>query len=166
MKLCILTSSYPQFEYDNAGIFVENLVKRISFEKDVNQYVIAPHSKGAKFFEYNQNYRVFRFPYFFPLSLQKLCYGSGIAKNIKQNRFLIFLIPFFVTAEFFSLLIISKKESFDLIHAHWIIPQGLIAYLCKKILKTPYIVSIHGSDIFSFNNSLYSKICCDQDFKK
>jgi len=159
MKIGVLTSSYPQFKHDNAGIFVYNLVKKIASKKSIQQCVITPHSKESKFFEEKQRYKVFRFPYFFPLSLQKLCYGAGIVKNIKQNKFLILLIPCFLIAEILSLLIVSKKESFDLIHAHWIIPQGVIAYLCKIILKTPYIVSIHGSDILAANNPLFQKIC-------
>ena len=158
MKICVLTSSYPQFKHDNAGIFVYNLVKKNALRKDIHQYVIAPHSKGSKFSEENQTHKIFRFPYFFPLSLQKLCYGSGIAKNIKQNKLLILLVPFFIIAEFIFLLMISKKESFDLIHAHWILPQGVIAYFCKKILKIHYIVSIHGSDILTFNNLFFRKV--------
>ncbi len=162
MKVCILTSSYPQFKHDNAGIFVYNLVKNVALKKAITQFVIAPHSKDSKIFENNSIHKVFRFPYFFPLSLQKLCYGAGIVKNIKQNKILIFLIPFFIIAQFISLLILSKKESFDLVHAHWIIPQGVIACLCKKIFNIPYIVSIHGSDIMafdkSFNNSVFRKL--------
>ncbi len=153
-----MTSSFPQFKSDNAGMFVYNLVKKNTLRKNINQYVIAPHSKESKFFEDKQTHKIIRFPYFFPLSLQKLCYGFGIVKNIQQNKFLILQIPFFLVAEFVSLLIISYKESFNLIHAHWIIPQGVIAYLCKKILGIPYIVSIHGSDIHAFNNVLFRRM--------
>ncbi len=155
MKVCILTSSYPQFKHDNAGIFVYNLVKNVALKKDITQFVIAPHSKDSKIFENNSIHKVFRFPYFFPFNFQKLCYGSGIVKNIKQNKLLLLLVPFFIIAQFISLLIFSKKESFDLVHAHWIVPQGLIAYFCKKILNIPYIVSIHGSDILTFNNAMF-----------
>ena len=159
VKIGILASSYPRFKNDNAGIFVYNLVKNIVLDKHINQYIIAPHSKKSKFYEQQYNCKIFRFPYFFPLSLQKLCYGSGIIKNIKANKFLLLLAPWFLFSEFFFSLFLCKKKAFDLIHAHWIIPQGVIAYLLKKILKIPYIVSIHGSDIFSFNNALFKFIC-------
>ncbi|MDP3940670.1 MAG: glycosyltransferase, partial [bacterium] len=36
----------------------------------------------------------------------------------------------------------------ELVHAHWILPQGLIACFGKIILGTPYIITVHGSDIF------------------
>ena len=158
MKIGILTSSYPRFKNDNSGIFIHNLVKKIALNKKIHQNIIAPHSITSKFCEDKHVYKIFRFPYFFPLSLQNLCYGSGIVKNIKSNKFLLLLVPCFLAAELIFSLLLSKKKSFDLIHAHWIIPQGLIAYLLNKILKIPYIVSIHGSDIFSFNNALFKFI--------
>jgi len=34
-----------------------------------------------------------------------------------------------------------------MIHAHWIIPQGFVAAICKKLYGVPYVVTSHGSDI-------------------
>jgi len=44
---------------------------------------------------------------------------------------------------------IMKEKKFDLIHAIFGIPSGLIAYLYRK--KIPYIVSLRGSDVPGFN---------------
>jgi len=43
----------------------------------------------------------------------------------------------------------SAPPRYDLIHAFFSIPSGLIAYLCKK--QIPYLVSLRGSDVPGFN---------------
>src|SRR3989338_8522686 len=44
-----------------------------------------------------------------------------------------------------------QKNNYDLIHAHFIIPTGLLALLLSKKHKIPYILSSHGSDIPGYN---------------
>lgn len=63
--------------------------------------------------------------------------------NIKGLRGIIFTL----TATF-KLWRIVKKFDIDLIHAHYILPPGLIAVIAGKISKTPVFLTIHGSDIF------------------
>jgi glycosyltransferase involved in cell wall biosynthesis len=40
-----------------------------------------------------------------------------------------------------------RKENIDLIHSHWIIPQGLVGALLQLVSGIPHITSIHGTDI-------------------
>ena len=49
-----------------------------------------------------------------------------------------------------------KKEKIDIIHAHWLIPNGFIAVLFKKIYKCNFkmIATVHGSDIWGFDNKI------------
>ncbi|MDI6644892.1 MAG: glycosyltransferase [Methanobacteriaceae archaeon] len=63
--------------------------------------------------------------------------------NIKGLRGIIFTLT-----AIFKLLIMVKKYDIDLIHAHYIIPPGLIAVIAGKISKTPVVLTIHGTDIF------------------
>lgn len=39
------------------------------------------------------------------------------------------------------------REEFDLIHAHYAVPQGFLGVLLKKVLRKPLVVTLHGSDI-------------------
>jgi glycosyltransferase involved in cell wall biosynthesis len=50
--------------------------------------------------------------------------------------------------------IISQKEKIDIIHAHWLIPSGLTAWVCRKVFQKPFIVTVHGSDVFPFRKSV------------
>lgn len=63
--------------------------------------------------------------------------------NIKGLRGLIFLIT--ATIKLFNMI---RKYNIDLIHAHFIIPPGLIAVLVAFFTKKEVAVTVHGSDIF------------------
>jgi len=44
-----------------------------------------------------------------------------------------------------------KQKRFDIIHAHFIFPDGILAYLVSKLTGLPYIITAHGSDVPGFN---------------
>ncbi len=46
----------------------------------------------------------------------------------------------------FSFLKALRKD-FDIIHAHYAIPQGLAGALIKKVRKKPLVITVHGSDL-------------------
>lgn len=63
--------------------------------------------------------------------------------DIKGLRGFIFLVT--STIKLISLI---KKYNIDLIHAHFIIPPGLVAVLAGSITQKKVAVTVHGSDIF------------------
>jgi glycosyltransferase involved in cell wall biosynthesis len=78
-----------------------------------------------------------------------------------------------------ALFQITKNQNSDIIHAHWVIPNGLIASIVSKLRKIPFIISLHGSDMFlARRNLLYGYIskwifqnasgvtACSPDLKK
>lgn len=54
---------------------------------------------------------------------------------------------FFLTATF-KLIFLVKRQDIDLIHAHFLLPPGLIAVLAGLITRKKIAVTVHGSDIF------------------
>lgn len=63
--------------------------------------------------------------------------------NIKGLRGFIFLI-----SATLKLIFMTRKYEFDLVHAHFLIPPGLIAVLAGVITRKKLVVTVHGSDIF------------------
>ncbi|MBW2064748.1 MAG: glycosyltransferase family 4 protein [Deltaproteobacteria bacterium] len=150
----MLTSSFPRFEGDPAGIFVYQLSSSLS-RKGVHIEVVCPHHYGSKFFETWDNIAIHRFPYFFPTRNQVLCYGAGILKNIKRRRLAPFQLPPFLIVEALYSFYIVRNTKADIIHAHWSLPQGLIGLACKRLLGVPCLTTIHGSDVYGLKNSLF-----------
>ncbi|MEP6646330.1 MAG: glycosyltransferase family 4 protein [Saprospiraceae bacterium] len=44
-----------------------------------------------------------------------------------------------------------KRNHFDIIHAHFIIPTGILAIWVKRHYNIPFIITAHGSDVPGFN---------------
>jgi len=146
LKVCILTSSFPRFAGDSAGIFISHLAIAL-VKKGVNIEIICPHDNGCSFYEEIKGVKIRRFPYFVPFQYQNLAYGSGILKNIKSNIMTTIQIPFFIISEIIYTIRRIMVSKTDLIHAHWSLPQGLTGIICKKVFRVPCITTIHGSDV-------------------
>jgi glycosyltransferase involved in cell wall biosynthesis len=147
LKVCMLTTSFPRFKGDPAGIFIYNLCMQL-IKKGIDIEVIAPHDQGCKFSENWDGLKIHRFPYFYPFKCQRLCYGAGILKNMTQRVLTMVQLPFFVIAEILYSLLIIKRCKADLIHAHWCLPQGLTGMLCSRVYGIPCVMTIHGSDVY------------------
>ncbi len=122
-------------------------------------HVLAPHALGAAFEEELDGLRVMRFRYFFK-KWQRLTYQGGILANLKQNPWRYGLVPFFLLTEFWALRNLLRRERFDLIHAHWLLPQGLVAAMACRFLKQPppLLCTSHGGDLFALRGGLSNKV--------
>lgn len=151
LKILMLTSSYPRSKGDSAGIFLRHLAESLA-ERGNKVHVLAPAGgKGGIYLE--DNVTVHRFQYCLS-GLQRLAYGSGILANLRAKPWLWTQVPFFLMALACATLRIVRRERPNLIHAHWILPQGLIATLAKYLFKAPIINTAHGSDAFALQGSL------------
>lgn len=150
-NLLITTTTFPRFKNDSEPRFILDLAK--SLNKYANVTVLAPYSKGSKEKEIMENVKVERFHYFPIREMENLTAPGAIVSRIKENKLRLFLIPFFLFAYYKRLQKMSKN--FDIVQANWLIPQGIIQSFIKKV---PFIVTCHGSDINTLNNSLIRKV--------
>lgn len=148
-KVLVLTTTFPRWKNDSTPPFVFELERRLTNDFDI--FVLAPHHPKAKFKQTMGDIKIYRFPYFFPLKWQRLCYEGGILPNIESSFFAKIQVPFFIFSELFWAYKIVKKERPQLIHAHWTVPQGLIAVMIKKFFKIPVLVTAHAGDVFTKN---------------
>jgi glycosyltransferase involved in cell wall biosynthesis len=54
------------------------------------------------------------------------------------------------------LLKLTKNNKYNLNHTHFIIPEGFISLILKKIKGIPYILTAHGSDVPDYNPDKFS----------
>lgn len=152
-----LASSYPRSEDDSAAIFLRKLAQAIQ-QEGFNLHVLSPDHSTVNVPKQNNGVSDYRFRYFFPRRLQNLAYGSGILPNLRATPWLFLQVPFFLICQFISSWRLIRRLKPDLIHAHWIFPQGSIAVLFGKWLNIPVIVTAHGGDAYSLQNSVMAKL--------
>jgi glycosyltransferase involved in cell wall biosynthesis len=44
-----------------------------------------------------------------------------------------------------------RQHQYDLVHAHFIFPDGLLAWLLRRSAGLPYVITAHGSDVPGYN---------------
>lgn len=156
-SILIVTSTYPRWTGDTEPPFVQNLAYELS--KEFRVTVLAPHCQGAKRLEVEGGVTVKRFRYCFaPFEL--LTYQGGILENLNNRRWTILLVPLYFLSLFVSIARLTWRREFSIIHAHWIIPQGLVAVLVRKLLRltVPVAVTSHGGDLYALNTPLYRRL--------
>jgi glycosyltransferase involved in cell wall biosynthesis len=155
-RLLVLTSTYPRWPKDHIPAFVHELARRLT--KNFEVTVLAPHDPGAAVEETMDGVQVFRFRYA-PERLESLAYGGGIPSNLKQRPWLTLVMPWFLTAQFLAALRLMRKLKPDIVHAHWLLPSGLIATLVQELASKRFrlVTTAHGADVHLSGN-MFSRL--------
>jgi len=157
-RVLVLTSTFPRWENDTEPAFVFELSRRLCSHYDVT--VLSPRTPGSKTRETMSGLNVVRFPYFFQ-SWEKLAmHGGGILNKLKSNPFYYLLVPFFLLGQLFALVRLMQNEKFALIHAHWLIPQGVIAAIGLMLTRQriPLVCTSHGGDLFALRGKIFQRL--------
>ncbi len=157
MKVLFITSSYPSSSKDNGGIFLKHLAENLA-QFDCEITILTPHVSGLKFSESVNNIKIVRFPYFFPFSYQKMKRAGGIPNLIEKHSFTLLQFPLFILFEFFYTFKLCKKTNFDIVHTHWLFPQGFIGFVIRRVFNIKHVCSLHGSDIYLVNRHLLLRL--------
>src|SRR5689334_22002135 len=149
--LLILASTYPRWPGDPEPGFVHELAKRLTDAFDVR--VLCPHAPGAPREEEMDGVHVRRFRYA-PAALETLVNDGGITTNLRRHRWKWTLVPGFLLALMVSSVRELRRARANVIHAHWLLPQGLIAALLVALSRAapPFIVTSHGADLFGLRS--------------
>lgn len=153
INVLVTATTFPRWANDPQPPFVQILSKRLAEFFSVS--VLCPYAKGAKEFEADAGLSIYRYKYL-PFGLGTLAYDGGIVPKLKQNKLNYLQVPSLVLMQFVKVSQLVKLLSIDVIHAHWIIPQGLIAVLYKSIVnnKVKILATSHGGDILGFRGTV------------
>ena len=154
-KILVLTTTYPRWENDTEPAFVENLCNELSSDFDV--HVLTPFAPNSLKKENKGRVSIHRF-WYFPRCFPLLAYDGGIMPKLSSNKWMYIQVPFLFLTMFISSFFLMASNRYSVIHAHWVLPQGLIALLVGKIFKSKVIVTSHGADLYSLKGKLLSKL--------
>jgi len=149
-KLLITASTFPRYAADAEPRFILDLAKSLLPFFEVT--VLAPSAPNASKQEVLEGVSVIRYRYFPIKKLETLCYPGAIIPRIKQKKIRGLLVPFLLCS--FSVKLWKIHKNYDIIHAHWLIPQGIV----QSFFRTPYIVTGHGGDVTGLNNGIIRKL--------
>lgn len=150
MRILMLTSTLPRFPGDMQANFVGEQAEAWAKARSQDRVIVlAPGDPAAQPVEDRGAIRVERFRYMRPEKLEKLAYPA-ILPNLRRNPGLAFQIPPFIWSQYRAAKAVVKRGKVDVIYAHWVMPQGIIAWRLKRATGTPYILQNHSSDVAVF----------------
>lgn len=145
MKIIILTSSFPYGQGDFHGKFIyHQALGQVRLGNEV--HVICPHFPGRAFEETIDGIRVHRFAYFYPYRFQRLSTETGMYLSLSRSFLAWFQLPIFLISEWYAANRVVSRFHIDVIHSHWIVPQGFAGVVCKITRHKPHLVSSHVAD--------------------
>jgi glycosyltransferase involved in cell wall biosynthesis len=153
-----LTSTFPRWKNDPEPAFVYELNRRLKNCFDIT--VLTPRTPGSQDKEIMEGLKVIRYPYFFRSWENIASHSGGILNQLRVNPFNFLVIPFFLSGQLWATIRLLRQERFDVIHAHWIIPQGLIAAIAMMFVKysIPMVSTSHGGDLYALKGKLFQKL--------
>ena len=142
--MAICTTNFPRWQGDFRVPFILEAARAISHHGNEVK-VLTMHTPGASTHEYFDEIEVFRAKYL-PEKLEVLQKDASGIPEAWRRGFLpkLATIPFLLR---FIFLIANQAKGSDIIHCNWSL-SGLAAFLSKFIHKTPYIITVQGSDVF------------------
>ncbi len=146
MKITILTSSYPRFPGDGTAPFIQSIAQ--SFINLGHEVEVAVPYDPQVVETVSSRIKIHRYRYIWPKRLHIMGHAKALEADVRLRSLAFILLPFFLIAAFFKLLRVTREQKSQIIHAHWVLPNGPVAVLVAWVRKIPFVVSLHGSDMY------------------
>jgi glycosyltransferase involved in cell wall biosynthesis len=136
LRICFLTTTYPDYQGSPRGPFIERLAQRLTQRGHEINVVTPQVFADSKPCEEWNGVTVHRFPY-----------PSGGRKLVEHDRVPLKAMMFYLLRGTMWARRIAHEHACDVIHAHWVVPAGLMGAWAAKRTRKPLVVSAHGSDL-------------------
>ncbi|MBS0433256.1 MAG: glycosyltransferase [Proteobacteria bacterium] len=151
----VLASTYPRRRGDPEPGFVHELCRRLAGRFDV--IALVPDAPDAEPGGTLDGVEVVRYRYA-PRRWQTLVNDGGIVANLRRARWKWLLVPGFIAGQYLAARRLVRRRKVDVVHAHWLLPQGWIARRLRRRHGIPYLVTSHGGDLFGLRGGFATRI--------
>jgi glycosyltransferase involved in cell wall biosynthesis len=144
-RIVMVASSYPRFEGDSVGSFMEPIAQGVA-ARGHEVHLVAPwHPKWTRP-KIDRGVHFHLFHYAPVQSLNTFGYAEGMRADVRLRLSAVAVAPLAVLAGWFKAFRVAQKKRATIIHAHWVIPGGVIGAAAAGSI--PLVISLHGSDVF------------------
>lgn len=142
----MITSSYPKHPGDVTAPFIESIALAL-VERGHDVDVVLPHHPQLRVAERGP---VRLFPYrYAPSEAWSLWgYAQSLESDVRVRRGMYALLPSVALSLRATLGERLLADNYDVVHAHWVVPNAVLVTDIVRAHGRPYVISLHGSDVF------------------
>jgi glycosyltransferase involved in cell wall biosynthesis len=142
----MVATSYPKYHGDTTAPFIAEIAAGVAAHGHAVR-VVLPHHREFRHNAVERGVELFTFAYAPHPSLAVWGYAESLKADVGLKQSALMAAPFAVPATMWALHQHIQAFKPDIIHAHWLLPNGLPAWVMSRVSGIPLVVSMHGSDV-------------------
>ncbi|HEY1013354.1 MAG TPA: glycosyltransferase [Herpetosiphonaceae bacterium] len=146
MRILMIASSYPKYPGEMTAPFIEEIAAAVA-GRGHEVHVALPDHPELKRGERERGVWLHRYRYAPDERLSVWGYAGALQNDVRMRGAALAVAPLALVAGWRLAWRLTAAQPFDLIHAHWAIPNGITALPVARGRGLPLLVSLHGSDI-------------------
>lgn len=147
MNILMLSSSYPKFRGDVTAPFIESIATHIAGQGH-NVHMLLPEQRDLRRGPIEDGVHFHTFRYAPRRDWMHWGYAESLRADVRIKRGMYLLAPVVFVSALRAMLELTGQDRFDVIHAHWVLPNAPMAALAASRRRLPLVISLHGSDVF------------------
>ncbi|HEX9936761.1 MAG TPA: glycosyltransferase [Longimicrobium sp.] len=144
MKVLYLVTAYPRDPADVITPWLVETIRRLR-DRGVTVEVLAPAYRGLAS-QTVEGVRVHRFRYA-PRGWETLTHDQTAPDRIREKPWFLGLVPGYVAAGSRAAARVAREGGFDVLHAFWPIPQGVLGLHAKRKTGLPLVSTFFGVEL-------------------
>lgn len=141
----MVTTSFPRFEGDSVGTFMEPIARAVA-ARGHDVHIVAPWHPLVRREPKEHGVR-FHFYKYAPLpSLNVFGYASALRADVNLRGAAYVAAPLALTAGWLAARRVARRYRATVMHGHWVVPGGFTALTAAP--RRAQVVSLHGSDVY------------------
>ncbi|MBD0318981.1 MAG: glycosyltransferase family 4 protein [Gemmatimonadetes bacterium] len=144
MKVLFLVTAYARHPADVITPWLTQTIRRLG-ARGVEVEVLAPSYRGLES-QTVEGVRVHRFRYA-PRPWETLTHDQTAPDRIRERPWFLGLVPGYVAAGSAAAARLARDGGFDVVHAFWPIPQGVLGLAAKRASGLPLVSTFFGVEL-------------------
>ena len=158
MRVLMVATSYPKYPGDTTAPVIAEIAAGVAAHGHAVR-VLLPHHRQFRHEPVERGVELVTFAYAPHPALAVWGYAESLNADVGLKQSALMAAPFAVPATMLALHYHIRAFKPDIIHAHWLLPNGLPAWAMSCVSGIPLVVSMHGSDVaMAERNGLFRRI--------
>ncbi len=149
MRLLSLSTSYPKSPTDTTAPFIRSISHGLAAH-GWEVHLLLPFHPDLAWPQGDPPVHLHTYPYL-PrrwARLHRWGYAASLRSDVAVRPEVLAVLPLAAASGLIHLVRLLRRLEPDLVHAHWLLPNGPLAALAARLTGRPLAISLHGSDLF------------------